>query len=250
MMIFGYTSASQGFESSIPISGIMGDSHAALFGQNCFEKGMAKATYGTGSSVMMNIGSKALESKKGLVTSIAWALNGIAEYVFEANINFTGATIKWLADNLGIISNPAEAEKIALSIENNGGVYLVPAFTGLAAPYWDNYAKASITGMSVGTKKAHLVRAAEESIAYQIKDVIDLMKDESGLELKELRVDGGPTKDEFLMQFQADILDTTLIRAGIEEISAYGSALAAGMAAGIWKTKEELTSLSIAREGF
>ena len=228
----------------------MGDSHAALFGQNCFKKGMAKATYGTGSSVMMNIGNKALESKKGVVTSLAWALNGIAEYVFEANINFTGATIKWLAEGLEIISDPGEAEKIALSIENNGGVYLVPAFTGLAAPYWDDAARASITGMTAGTKKAHLVRAAEESIAYQIKDVLDLMKDQSGIELKELRVDGGPAKDNFLMQFQSDILDTTLVRAEIEEISAYGSALAAGMATGIWKTKEELMSLSTTGTGF
>ncbi len=242
--IFGYASKACGFDVPVPVAGIMGDSHAALFGQNCYERGMAKATYGTGSSVMMNIGKKALESEKGLVTSIAWGLNGIAEFVFEANINCTGAAIKWLADDIGLISNSSEAGKIASSIENNGGVYLVPAFSGLAAPYWDGTARASITGMTLGTKKAHIIRAAEESIAYQIKDVLDLMKDESGIKLKELHVDGGPTMDDFLMQFQADILDTDLLRPAIEEFSAYGSALAAGLATGIYNSLKDLIALT------
>lgn len=241
--IFGHTTIDGIFTEEIPITGVMGDSHAALFGQNCFEKGMAKATYGTGSSVMMNIGTDFLPSHHGLVTSIAWGMDKHIEYVFEGNINCTGATIEWLVEDLELIPNAKISEKIASSIDNNGGVYLVPAFVGLSAPYWDSEAKASIIGITRGTKKAHIVRAAEESIAYQIKDVLDLMVTESGIELKELRVDGGPTRDTFLLQFQADTLDVNVVRNEIEELSALGSAFMAGLAMGFWNSKEEIKAL-------
>ena len=241
--LFGYTHKSGGFEREIPISGVMGDSHAALFGQNCVEKGMTKATYGTGSSIMMNIGIKPVFSDSGIVTSLAWGMDGIVNYVFEGNINFTGDTIRWLAEDLELISNSNEAVKLASSVVGNEGVYLVPAFAGLSAPYWDTGARATITGMTRGTKKAHIVRAAEESIAYQIKDIVDLMKKESGVDLTELRVDGGPTRDDFLMQFQADILDVTVVRNKIEELSALGSAYMAGLCMGIWNNIGEITAL-------
>jgi glycerol kinase len=241
--IFGYTSCGGVLSKEIPITGVLGDSHAALFGQNCFEKGMAKTTYGTGSSIMMNIGDKNIRSKKGLVTSIAWGIDGKVEYVFEGNINFTGATIKWLVDDLQLISSSRESGEIASSISDNGGVYLVPAFTGLSAPYWDSNARAIITGMTMGTKKAHVVRAAEESIAYQIRDIIDIMVEEADINLKELRVDGGPTRDDFLMQFQADMLSCTVVRNKIEELSAAGAAYMAGMSVKLWADKEEISSL-------
>jgi len=241
--IFGYTTINEILENEIPIAGIMGDSHAALFGQNCFEKGMAKATYGTGSSVMMNIGKNILSSNNGLVTSVAWGMDNHIEYVFEGNINCTGATIKWLVEDLELIPNSKISGKIAASIDCNEGVYLVPAFVGLSAPYWDSEAKASIMGITRGTKKAHIVRAAEESIAYQIRDILDLMVMESGVKLKELRVDGGPTRDNFLMQFQANILNVAVVRNKIEELSAIGSAFMAGLAVGFWNSKEEIKEL-------
>ncbi len=241
--IFGYTCENPIFTSQIPISGVLGDSHAALFGQSCVEKGMVKATYGTGSSLMMNIVTEPLFSGNGLVTSLAWGIDGTVSYVFEGNINCTGATIKWLVDDLGLIASSMEAGKLASSVGGNEGVYLVPAFAGLSAPYWDTGARATITGMTRGTKKAHIVRAAEESIAYQIKDIVDLMKKESGVDLKELRVDGGPTRDDFLMQFQADILGTTVVRNKIEELSAIGSAYMAGLSMGIWSNIGDISAL-------
>ncbi len=243
--IFGQTTCGSLLPKEVPISGIMGDSHAALFGQNCFGKGMAKATYGTGSSIMMNIGDKLLESQSGIVTSIAWGMDQKVDYVFEGNINCTGATIKWLVDDLKLLLSSKEAGSIASSIDDNDGVYLVPAFVGLGAPYWDSEARALIYGMTRGTGKAHLVRAAEESIAYQIKDIIDLMLMESGASLQELRVDGGPTKDNFLMQFQADLLNVTIVRNKIEELSALGSAYMAGLAVGLWHDKQEILSLRV-----
>jgi len=241
--ICGYTTIEGILKEAIPISGIMGDSHAALFGQNCFEKGMAKTTYGTGSSVMMNIGRNILQSNSGLVTSIAWGMDDYIEYVFEGNVNCTGATIEWLVEDLELIPNSKISGKIAASIDNNEGVYLVPAFVGLSAPYWDSDAKASIIGITRGTKKAHIVRAAEESIAYQIRDILDLMVKESGVKLKELRVDGGPTRDDFLMQLQTNILNVPVVRNKIEELSAIGSAFMAGLAVGFWNSKEEIKAL-------
>lgn len=204
---------------------------------------MVKTTYGTGSSIMMNIGSTPLDSKNGLVTSIAWGMHRYVEFVFEGNVNCTGATINWLVADMELISSSREAEELASSVASSEGVYIVPAFVGLGAPYWDNDAKASITGITRSAKKAHIIRAAEESIAYQIKDILELMIEEAGIKLKELRVDGGPTRDAFLMQFQADILDTTVVCSKIEELSAMGSCLMAGLAIGIWKNKEELIAL-------
>lgn len=240
--IFGFAELG-GLIPSLPISGVMGDSHAALFGQNCFKTGMAKATYGSGSSIMMNIGRDPKASENGLVTSIAWGMKGSVDYVFEGNINSTGATIKWLCDSLEILDNAKDAEKLATSIDNNDGVYLVPAFTGLGAPYWNSDARAMISGMAMGTTKNHIVRAALESIAYQIKDITDLMISEAEIKLMELRVDGGPTRNNFLMQFQADMLNIKIVRSKIEELSALGSAYMAGLGTGIFKNLEEIESL-------
>jgi len=248
--IFGYTTAGGIFEKDIPITGIIGDSHGALFGQKCFKRGMAKATYGTGSSIMMNIGKKPIISKGGIVTSIAWGIDGSVEYVLEGNINSTGDTIKWLVENLELIPNARAAGPIAESISDNGGVYLVPAFVGLGAPYWDSEARAIITGIGKGTKKAHIVRAAEESIAYQIKDIVEEIVEETGINLSELRADGGPTRDDFLMQFQADMLEVPVVRSNVEEFSAMGSAYIGGLALGFWNDKEDIQDLRSKEEVF
>lgn len=246
--IFGYTDAGGYFKTPMAIAGVLGDSHAALFGQNCFEPGMGKATYGTGSSIMMNIGEKALKSPEGLVTSIGYGIKSGVFYVFEGNIHSTGATIKWLQDELKIIQNAAESESLALSVTDTGGVYFVPAFTGLGAPYWDHNARAMICGMTRGTTKAHIVRAALEAIALQVKDLIDLMVQEAGITLKELRVDGGPVKNNFLMQFQADVLKSSINRSDIEEASALGVALACGLALGIYKDLRQVSALRTAND--
>jgi glycerol kinase len=222
----------------LPIAGLIGDSHGALFGQLCFTPGMTKVTYGTGSSIMMNIGKTPAEAPNGLVTSIGFGREKSIDYVFEGNIHSTGDTINWLANDLRLIESPKEAEEIAASIPDNEGVYLVPAFVGLGAPYWDHGARACICGMGRNATRAHVVRAALESIAYQIRDLIDLMRELSGIELKELRVDGGPTRNGFLMQFQTDVLQKGVIRSAIEEISALGSAFMAGLAVGVWHPDE------------
>jgi glycerol kinase len=248
--IVGTTDPQVIFTNPIPIAGLMGDSHAALFGQNCFDMGMAKATYGTGSSIMMNIGNKPLSPPEGLVTSIGWGRNKSIDYVFEGNIHCTGDTINWLVNDLQLISSAGETEALANSVDGNEGVYLVPAFVGLGAPYWDNQARASISGMSRNANKAHIVRAALESIAYQVKDLIDLMGSGAGISLKELRVDGGPTRNNFLMQFQADMLGNTLIRTRIEEISALGSTFMAGLATGFWSSMEEISTLRLVDRSF
>jgi glycerol kinase len=241
--IFGYTEPSVIFDIPVPIAGLLGDSHAALFGQNCFEPGMAKATYGTGSSIMMNIGNKPLPPPKGLVTSIGYGRAGTIDYVFEGNIHCTGDTINWLVNDAGLIANAAESEQLALSVNDNNQVYFVPAFVGLGAPYWDNQARASISGMARNTKKAHIVRAALESIAYQIKELIDLMAEKASIPFREMRVDGGPTRNNFLMHFQSDMLNKEVVRSNIEEISALGAAFMAGLAVGLWKDLEEIKAL-------
>jgi len=240
--VFGYTQPNGDFKVKLPVAGILGDSHAALFGQNCFEPGMGKATYGTGSSIMMNIGSKPLESPKGLVTSIGWGAGKKIVYVFEGNIHCTGDTVNWLID-IGLIKNAGSSEAIALSVPDNNGVYLVPAFVGMGAPYWDNNARAILSGMPRSTKKAHIVRAALEAIAYQVRDLVDLMTTGSGIKLMELRVDGGPTRNIFLMQFQADMLNASINRSDIAEVSALGSAYMAGLAMGMWKSPDEIKTL-------
>lgn len=222
--IFGQTRLEGKLNNPIPICGVMGDSHAALFAQHCFTPGLAKSTYGTGSSVMMNIGSQPLPPPKGLVTSVGYATIDQVHYVFEGNIHCTGDTLKWLTDNLQLISHPSESENLVTTIPDNGGVYLVPAFAGLGAPHWNSHTRALITGMDRGTGKAHIVRAALESIAYQVYDLISAMAQGAGIPLEELRVDGGPTRNQWLMQFQSDILQRKLSCSIVEEASAFGVA--------------------------
>jgi glycerol kinase len=241
--IFGYSDPSIVFGQPVAIAGLLGDSHAALFGQNCFELGMAKATYGTGSSIMMNIGNEPLAAPAGLVTSVGYGRAGKIDYVFEGNIHCTGDTINWLVNDAELISSAAETEQLALSVSDNNQVYFVPAFVGLGAPYWDNQARASISGMARNTKKAHIVRAALESIAYQIKDLIDMMVENATIPFREMRVDGGPTRNNFLMQFQSDMLRKEVVRSNIEEVSALGSAFMAGLACGLWKDLDEIKAL-------
>ncbi len=246
--IVGYTDFEGASDVSIPIAGIMGDSHGAMFAQNCYLKGMMKGTFGTGSSIMMNIGDKPILSEHGLVTSVAWGMKKGVEFVFEGNINYAAATVKWLVDDMEILENAQQSEEMAQKLADNAGVYIVPAFTGLGAPYWDSKARAIICGLSAGAKKEHIARAALESIAYQVKDIVDCAFKDTGLKLEQLRADGGPTKNKFLMQFLSDILDADVRTASIEELSAKGCALMAGLALGIWKNQEELNSLSLSGE--
>ena len=241
--IFGYTDTAVIFDQALPVAGLLGDSHAALFGQNCFLPGMAKATYGTGSSIAMNIGETALAAPEGLVTSIGYGISGKIYYIFEGNIHCTGDTINWLKNELQLINSASETEELANSVDSTIGTYLVPAFVGLGAPYWDNSARASLTGIGRDTTKAHVVRAALESIAYQVKDLIDLMVKEGGIELKELRADGGPTRNNFLMQFQSDMLGREVVRSTIEEVSALGATFMAGLATGFWSSLEDIKTL-------
>jgi glycerol kinase len=248
-LVVGCTTADF-FSKDIPIASIIGDSSASLFGQCCFTKGTAKATYGTGSSIMLNIGSQPKQSEKGIVTSIAWGIDNTITYVFEGNIHSTGDTIKWLIENLGLLEDEKTSEELANSLNDNEGVYLVPALLGLGAPYWDNEAKACFIGMTRNTRKAHLVRAALESIAYQIKDLIEVMVNESGDKLRDIKVDGGPTKNTFLMQFQANMLDVPVIRNEIEEVSALGAFFMAALAVGFYKNTEEINLLKTNNDVF
>nr|MBQ5604916.1 glycerol kinase GlpK [Bacteroidales bacterium] len=220
---FGETDFGGLFDAPIPIAGVLGDSHAALVGQACFQEGLGKATYGTGSSVMVNIGEQAHQAPEGLVTSVAFAAQGQTFYAFEGNIHCTGATIKWMVDDLQLIDHASETEALATSVPDNGGVFVVPAFAGLGAPWWNSDARALICGLSRGSKKAHVVRAALEAIAYQVNDLVSLMTEQAGVNLKELRVDGGPTNNAFLMQFQADMLQANVSISPIEEASALGA---------------------------
>lgn len=232
--IFGYTNFDGFLDAPIPINAVMGDSHAALYGQFCHEQGDIKSTYGTGSSIMMNIGKNLIHSKQGLVTSIAWGIDDDIEFVLEGNINYTGAVITWLKDDLQIIDSPNESSILAKKANTKDKSYLVPAFTGLGAPYWNSKANAIITGMTRVTGKNELVRASLDSIAYQIADIVNLMHLESDLDIKILKVDGGPTKNDYLMQFQSDILNTVVQVSKSEEISACGVAYMAGMGSGLY----------------
>ncbi len=231
---FGYTDCEGLFSEPIPIHSVLGDSHGALFGQDCRTKGMTKATYGTGSSIMMNIGEKPIHSKNGLVTSLAWGIDGKVNYVLEGNLNYTGAVITWLKDDMQLIESPGDTEALAKEAIKDDELYLVPAFSGLGAPYWNSHAKAAIVGMDRTTKRKELVRAALECIAYQITDIINAMKEDSGVELSELRVDGGPTKNEYLMQFQSDIAGCKVLSPNLEELSGIGAAYMAGLAVELW----------------
>lgn len=241
--VFGSTTVEGLFPDGIEIAGVLGDSHGALAGQMCFKAGMGKATYGTGSSVMVNIGERPVQAADGLVTSVGFAAKGKVFYAFEGNIHCTGATIKWLAEQLQIIGTPAEAEAVATSVADTNGVYFVPAFAGLGAPWWMPSAKAIICGMTLGTSRAHIVRAALESIAFQVKDLVDLMTTQAGISLREMRVDGGPTNNEFLMRFQADMLDSRINRSDVDDASALGATIMNGLARGLWGSLEEVAQL-------
>lgn len=245
--LYGYTDFDGYLEEAIPIHGVMGDSHGALYGQGCVNPGMIKATYGTGSSIMMNVGEKPIFSDKGVVTSLAWSLSGKVNYVLEGNINYTGAVITWLQKDLGLIASAKETEELAKSANPGDTTYLVPAFTGLGAPYWDSKAKAVVSGITRTTGKAELVRAALDCIVYQISDVVNAMAEDSGIKVDELRVDGGPTKNGYLMQFQSDILDIPVQVPDAEELSAMGPAYAAGIAMGIYEQTALFESLNRTR---
>ena len=241
--VYGETTVEGVFETPIQIAGVLGDSHGALAGQMCFSEGMGKATYGTGSSIMVNIGEEPLPAPDGLVTSVGFSVLGRHFYGYEGNIYSTGATLKWMCDQLQLIDSPAKMEAVATSVQDNGGVYIVPAFAGLGAPWWKPYAKAGIVGMTFATTRAHVVRAALESIAYQIKDLVDVMTRAIGGRLQEICADGGPTKNAFLMQFQADLLDTPVVCTEVEDASALGAVLMNGFALKRWTSFEEVTGL-------
>lgn len=225
--------------ASIPIAGVAGDQHAALFGQACFQPGMAKNTYGTGCFMLMNTGEKKVSSTSGLLTTIAWGIDGKVEYALEGSIFIAGAAIQWLRDGLKMIDSAAESELYASRVEDSDGVYVVPAFVGLGAPYWDMYAKGAIFGLTRGTSKEHVIRATLDSLAYQTKDVIGAMEKDSGIPVQALRVDGGAVTNRVLMQFQADILGVNVERSTVSETTALGAAFLAGIAVGLWE-KEEL----------
>ncbi len=241
--IYGYAMIK---DTRIPIAGIAGDQQAALFGQTCFEPGEAKNTYGTGCFLLMNTGETPIASKNGLLTTIAIGLNGNVQYALEGSVFIGGAVIQWLRDEMRFLNESCDAEYYARKIEDTGGVYLVPAFAGLGAPYWDMYARGCIVGLTRGTRREHIIRAAQEAIAYQSLELVNAMEKDSGILLSELNVDGGASRDQFLMQFQADILDKRVRRPKVRETTALGAAYLAGIAVGVWKDREEVKKL---REG-
>ena len=229
--------------AGIPICGSAGDQPAALFGQACFTPGQAKNTYGTGCFTLMNVGGEPVASQSGLVTSVAWSLGGETTYALEGSVFNAGSTIQWLRDELGLISSAPECDRLAESVPDAGGVYVVPAFTGLGAPYWDMYARGTIVGLTRGTRREHIIRAAQESIAYQVADLVQAMEADTGMPLNWLKADGGASRDRFLMQFQADILAKEVRRPAIRETTALGAAYLAGLATGVWKDQEEIKRL-------
>ena len=229
--------------AKVPIAGIAGDQQAALFGQTCFAPGEAKNTYGTGCFLLMNTGETPCESRNGLITTVAAGLNGRAEYALEGSVFVGGAVIQWLRDELRFLTESRDAEYYAQKVADTGGVYLVPAFTGLGAPYWDMYARGCLIGLTRGTRREHIIRAAQESIAYQVADLVQAMERDTGVPLKTLRADGGASRDGFLMQFQADILDRSVLRPVVRETTALGAAYLAGLAVGVWRDREELRGL-------
>ena len=229
------------FKERIAISGIAGDQQAALFGQNCIEPGMVKNTYGTGCFMLMNTGNKRIRSDHNLLTTIAWKINDKVEYALEGSVFMGGAVVQWLRDGLGIIKSSEEIEKIAISVKDSGGVYLVPAFAGMGAPHWDPHAKGLIMGLTRGSTSAHIARAALESIAYQCFDLLIAMEADSGIKLRQLRVDGGASVNNFLMQFQANLLGVPIVRPSITETTALGAAFLAGLAVGFWKDQADIS---------
>jgi glycerol kinase len=228
------------FPHAIPVAGIAGDQQAALFGQRCTEPGMVKNTYGTGCFMLLNTGTEAVPSKNNLLTTVAWKIGDRTEYALEGSVFIAGAVVQWLRDGLKIIRSAAEIEELSLTVEDNGGVYLVPAFAGLGAPHWDQYARGTIVGITRGTTAGHIARAALESIAYQVGDVLHAMEADSGIDIKELRVDGGAAQNDLLMQFQSDVLQAPTVRPKILETTALGAAYLAGLAVGYWKDQAEV----------
>ena len=241
--IFGETTVEDIFAQPIPIAGVLGDSHGALVGQMCFGKGSGKVTYGTGSSVMVNIGEQPLPAPKGLVTSVGFSALGHHFYGYEGNIYSTGATLKWIADQLQLVGHPSEMEAEAVKVESTNGVYIVPAFAGLGAPWWQPQAKGAVVGMTFSTNKSHFLRAALESIAYQVRDLVGVMAEATGGRLSEICADGGPTKNQFLMQFQADLLDTPVVCTEVEDASAMGAVIVNGFARKRWTSFDDVVQL-------
>ncbi|WP_185873994.1 glycerol kinase GlpK [Blattabacterium cuenoti] len=237
--IFGYTTGSI-LSHKIPISGIAGDQQAALFGQMCTKIGMVKNTYGTGCFMLMNVGDKPVFSKNNLITTIAWKINNKVQYALEGSVFIAGAVVQWLRDGLGLLLSSNEAEKLAVSVDNTEGLYMVPAFSGLGAPYWDQKARGTIVGITRGTTSAHFVRAALESIAFQNMDVLKAMEADSGISIQELRVDGGATVNKLLMQFQSDILNVKVVKSKISELTAAGAAYLSGLAVNYWTSFEDI----------
>ncbi|MFF0829279.1 glycerol kinase GlpK [Brevibacillus sp. NPDC003359] len=247
--LYGYTDEKL-FEFQIPIAGIAGDQQAALFGQACFAEGQAKNTYGTGCFMLMNTGDKAVASQNGLLTTIAWGVDGKVEYALEGSIFVAGAAIQWLRDGLKLIEKSSDSEKHALAVDGTDGVYMVPAFVGLGAPYWDMEARGAIFGLTRGTTENHLIRAALESLAYQTRDVLEAMEADSGIRLQKLAVDGGAVANNFLMQFQSDILNTEVERPRVNETTALGAAYLAGLAVGYWGSKEDIVNNKVVERSF
>ncbi len=240
---FGETDVAGALPRRVPICGVMGDSQASLFSQRCFQPGMAKATFGTGTSVLLNVGDTFRCTERGAVTALAWVWRGKPTYAFEGLINFSAATITWLKDRLGLIQTSAEVSALAATVEDNGGVYLVPAFAGLSAPYWSPEARGALVGLSAFTRREHIVRAAEDAIAYQIRDVLDMMRADANLKLENLNADGGPTRDAFLMQFTADMTGAELIVSEVPESSAWGATMAGLLGLGFCSSFDGLAAL-------
>ncbi len=237
--VYGRTAAGV-FETPVEIAGIAGDQQAALFGQNCFTRGLAKNTYGTGCFLLMNIGPRPAPSRHQLLTTVAWQADGRTEFALEGSVFIGGAVVQWLRDGLGLVKSSADVEALAATVPDCGGVYLVPAFAGLGAPHWDQYARGTMTGLTRGTTAGHLARAALEGIAFQVADVLAVMREDSGIAMNELRVDGGACVNNLLMQFQADILQVPVVRPRVIETTALGAAYLAGLATGFWKDREEV----------
>lgn len=247
---YGETDVNGVLPKTVPIIGVMGDSQASLFAQRCYQPGTAKATFGTGTSVLLNIGDKLRVSEKGAVTALAWVYQGKPTYALEGLINFSAATIEWLKNQLGLIQSAAQVERLALSVKDNGGVHLVPAFAGLSAPYWSPEARAAIVGMTAHTNKAHVVRAAQEAISYQIRDVLDMMRADAKVKLQSLHADGGPTRNKFLMQFTADLTRTEIKVAEVAESSAWGAAMNGLLGLGVCKSLGDLAKLPCSQSIF
>jgi glycerol kinase len=239
--VYGMTDEGVIFGRQIPVAAAIGDQQGALFGQACFNAGMVKATYGTGGSLLMNTGAEPISSQSGMLTTVSWGLNDKVEYALEGLLFIVGASVQWLRDELKIIHSSEDSEYYAQKVPDTNGVYVVPAFVGLSAPYWDQYARGAILGLTRGANRNHLIRATLESIAYQIRDVIECMEKDSGIRNSELKVDGGASKNNFLMQFQADLLGVPVLRPKVVETTARGAAFLAGLAAGFWKDQGELS---------